>query len=50
MLAVMLMMKMSGGDFASNFGTASGIAGVTVGIILIAAAIYIARKITNIGV
>lgn len=49
-IVIMLMMKMSGGDFASNFGTASGIAGVTVGIILIAAAIYIARKITNIGV
>ena len=49
-VAIMLMMKLSGGDFARNLGTPAGIAGVTVGILLIVAAIFIAGKITDIGV
>lgn len=47
---IMGMLKMSGGDFAKSFGTVSGAAGVTAGLVCVAAAIFIAGKITDIEV
>lgn len=49
-ILIMVMMKFSGGDFSRSFGTLSGAAGVTVGLICVVAAILIARKITDIEV
>lgn len=42
------MMKMSGGDFAHNFGTPVGVLGITAGLVLVAIAFIVGRKITDI--
>lgn len=49
-IVIMGMLKMSGGDFAHSFMTLSGIAGVSAGLGLIIAAVFAARKITDIEV
>lgn len=49
-IVIMGMLKMSGGDFAKSFGTVSGIGGVTAGLACVIAAVFIARKITDIEV
>ena len=49
-IVIMGMLKMSGGNFAKSFGTASGIAGVSGGLVCVVAAVLIARKITDIEV
>ncbi len=49
-VVIMGMLKMSGGDFAKSFGTALGAAGVTAGLVCVIAAIFIAKRITDIEV
>lgn len=44
------IMKMSGGDFAHNLGTASGVFGTTVGLAIILGSYLLGRKITDIEV
>ena len=44
------MMKFAGGDFASNFATATGILSTTIAIGIFVAAYFIGRKILNIEV
>ena len=47
---LMVMMKSSGGDFANNFSTPSGILGITIGLAVVIGAYILGRKITNIEV
>ncbi|MBR6338015.1 MAG: type II secretion system F family protein [Ruminococcus sp.] len=44
------MMKLSGGDFAANLRSASGVLGTTIGLAIVAGAYFIGRKITDIEV
>lgn len=49
-VVMIAMMKFSGGDFASNFSTPSGIASTSIAIVIFVAAYFIGRKILNIEV
>lgn len=49
-VVMIAMMKFAGGDFASNFATATGVLSTTIAIVIFVAAYFIGKKILNIEV